>query len=336
MKIANNKIDSYIKNIDQEKIAGALIFGPSQPVALSRFNFIAKKIVDNLQDQFLVCDLSKERLSNDKSALADEFYAISMFGGRKLIIIREPQIQALNALKDLLKDSEEVKKSDHFILILAGDLDKSSALRKLAESSENIAALACYEDSDFVVKKLIEQRLKKNPQGFEYNVIDYLFNILPNNRQIIALEIDKILTFLDEKKVTVENIENIIKDQREIAFDDFLNSFILSDKKNSTLKLDKLLESGFEPILLIRFMTNYLLKLYDAKSSVDSLEFSFDEAVRKQRLFFKAQDNFKRHLRLSSLKQIKKWLSDLQDLEVKMKSSMSKISKMTLMNYVIS
>ncbi len=333
MKITNNKIDSYIKNIDKEKVAGALVFGPSSSVAQSRFNFITKKIVDNLQDQFLVVDISKERLAAEKSAISDEFYSISMFGGRKLVIIREPQIQATSAMKDFLANLQEIKSNENFILILAGDLDRSNALRKLCENDPKFATLPCYEDSDFVIKKLIEQRLKKSEIDFDHNVVRYLFDILPNNRQIIALEIDKIATYLGGKKANIEDLAKIIEDQSEAAFEKFLNYFIIDDKKNSIIELEKLLKNDFEPVMAVRFLTNYLVKLYNAKAEIE-LGASFFEAVKNQRLFFKAQSDFERHLKKSSLPQIVTWIKNLQEIEIKMKGSMSSVSALILINYV--
>src|SRR3989338_8172636 len=144
MKIATNQIDSYITKIAEEKIAGALVYGPCASVIISRFNYIAKKIVANLSDSFLVSHLTKERFAQYPSCLADEFYSFSMLGGRKLIIIQDPSTQMASALKELLQDKDEVAKSDNFILIQAGDLDKSSALRKIAESSEIFANIICY------------------------------------------------------------------------------------------------------------------------------------------------------------------------------------------------
>ena len=155
MKIANAQIDFYIQKIAQEKIAGCLIFGPETSVVDYRFDLIAKKISPDLSDPFMVANLSKERLAEDKGILSDEFFSFSMLGGRKLILVKNADIAAGAALKILFEDRDYAKKSDNFILIHAGDLDKASVLRKAAEDNLNFAVIACYEDDECTIRNFI-------------------------------------------------------------------------------------------------------------------------------------------------------------------------------------
>ena len=115
MKITSNQVESYIKNIDNAKIAGCLLYGPEFSVISRRFNNIAKKIVANLSDDFLVANISKERLGNDKSAIFDEFFSLSMLGGRKLITIKDVDSEVIKAIKGLDEEKNLLNKSDNFI-----------------------------------------------------------------------------------------------------------------------------------------------------------------------------------------------------------------------------
>ena len=302
-----------------------MVYGPCASVIISRFNYIAKKIVANLSDSFLVSHLTKERFAQYPSCLADEFYSFSMLGGRKLIIIQDPSTQMASALKELLQDKDEVAKSDNFILIQAGDLDKSSALRKIAESSEIFANIICYEDDERTTRKLIEQQLSKNGLNTGFDIISYLQENLPKNRQIIVAEINKIAIYLDKKEISIEVISNAIKGQADILFDDFANNFIAKNQANAIKSADFLLNNGFEAIILLRFLSNYLQKLYHAKMALDAELASFDEIIKNQRLFFKAKDVFRKNLRQISAPQLVSWLDLLNKTEIKIKSS-SKLS----------
>lgn len=335
MKIANNQIDNYIKNIDKEKVAGALLFGADESVAMSRFNAIAKKIVADLKDQFLVVDLDKERFASNSSCLADEFFSISMFGGRKLIIVRNPALQVSKALKIFLEDEEQIKKSDNFILILASELEKSNLLRKICENSNHFAAIACYEDSDLIIKKLIEQRLKSANIEFDNEILRHLFEILPRNRQIIASEIDKIATYLDGEEISAKKIDEIVKNQSEVKIDEFIDFFVMKNKKEALNSLQSLFQDGFEPILALRFLTNYLLKIYEAKNAIENGE-NFDFVVKSQNLFFKIEPIFKKHLRSVEAKEVANWLNSLQNLEIQLKTNFSKNAKLLFSQYVLS
>ncbi len=325
MKIATFQIDNYIQKINGEKIAGALVYGPSESVVSSRVNFIAKKIVANLADPFLVTNINKERFSQDSSCLADEFYSYSMLGGRKLIMIKDADAQAAVALKSVTKDEDSITKSDNFILIQAGDLDKSSALRKLCELSYHFAAIACYEDDDKTTKKFIEQQLARNGLKSTHDAVNQIAEKTGKNRQIIASEINKIATYLDGKEITIDAINLAIQGQAEIPFDDFVNNFVAKNYTNAIKSCEYLLNNGFEAIMLIRFLSNYLQKLYNAKSAIESQKSSFEEALSNQRLFYKAENDFRKNLKIISLPELNLWLKLLEKLEIKIKTS-NKIS----------
>jgi len=324
MKIINAKIDSYIANIANEKIAGCLVFGPETSVVNYRFSLIAKKIVADISDPFLVSNLTKEIIFNDKGILFDEFLSISMLGGRKLILIKESDVSVSEALKNLFADGELLKKSDNFILIQAGDLDKNSSLRKLCESSPNFAAIACYEDDDRLVKRLILDQLSKNNLKANQKIIDYLFEKLGKNRYIIISEIEKLNIYLSEKKdniLTTEIIDLVIGLEGESSANQFIFDFINKQNNASVLQAEKLIRDGFEVIGLTRFLLNYLQKLYSAKNEIDLRGLDINDVIKSQKLFFKVENEFRKHLRSVKTSELKNLLIKLEELEVNLKKS---------------
>ncbi len=74
MKISSYQVENYIKKIADEKISGCLLYGPEPTITRFRFEVIAKKIVNDLTDPFLVSQLSSEKIKEDKAILTYEFY----------------------------------------------------------------------------------------------------------------------------------------------------------------------------------------------------------------------------------------------------------------------
>lgn len=321
MKIPPFQIENFIQKISSEKIAGCLLFGPESALVNYRFNIVAKKLAPDLTDPFLVTNFSKEKLSEDKAILSDEFFSYSMLGGRKLIMIRDSDVAAAGALKILFADQEYANKSDNFILIQGGDLDKSSSLRKICEDNPCFASIACYEDDDRVIKQFIADQLRKGAVKFNVDVTNTIFEKFGKNRQIILSELDKIFTYLgDEKDLSVELIEKLTASEADISTDKFINNFVTQKFDLALINCEKLFREGFEPIMLARFLSNYLQKLYRARMEIDYAGSSFDEAVKNQRLFFKIEGTFRMALKGLSREFLLKNLSDLQNLEIKMKS----------------
>jgi DNA polymerase-3 subunit delta len=322
MKIPTFQIENYIQKIAQEKIAGCLIYGPETSLVNYRFDIIAKKIVSDLSDPFLVVNLSKERLSQDKAILADEFFSFSMLGGRKLILVKDSDAACNTALKILFEDVNFAERGKNFILIAAGDLDKSSSLRKMAEDNFNFAAIPCYEDDERVIRKFLTDELAKRQLKSSVQVIDYLFEKLGKNRQTILSEIEKIAIFLgEEKNLTFEIIEKLTNSESEISANEFVMSFSLQKFDLALLQAEKLFRHGFEAITLIRFLSNYLQKLYQAKVEIESAALDFESAVKAQRLFFKVEIEFRKNLKNLTLNFLIKNLSELEKLENKIKTT---------------
>ncbi|MBP7710328.1 MAG: DNA polymerase III subunit delta [Rickettsiales bacterium] len=321
MKIANAQIDFYIQKISQEKIAGCLVYGPETSVVDYRFDLIAKKISPDLSDPFLVTNISKERLAEDKGILSDEFFSLSMLGGRKLILVKNADIAAGGALKILFEESDFAKKSDNFILIHGGDLDKSSPLRKAAEDSLHFAVIACYEDDErtiknFIAAQLLSKQVKSTPQ-----VLELLLEKFGKNRQIILLELEKILIFLgDQKELTAEIVNKLTASEAESSSNEFVMNFAAQKFDVALMQAERLFKDGFEAITLIRFLSNYLQKLYHCKVELELQNSDFEEVVKSQRLFFKTEIEFRKHLKTSSLQFLTKNLQDLANLEIKIKS----------------
>ena len=320
MKIAPYQIDAYIQKIADEKIAGCLIFGPERALVSHRFDLVAKKIAPDLSDPFLVANLSKERLGEDKAILADEFFSFSMLGGRKLILVKDCDLAAAAALKLLVSDGDFAKKSENFILVQGGDLDKSSALRKICEDSPYFAALACYEDDERVIKSFLQNELAQKGVKFSAQVLEMLLTKFGKNRQIIVCELEKILTLLcDDKNLTVEQVEKLSGFEADISVNEFVANFAAKNFSLAFLQAEKLLREGSEPVTLLRFLSNYLQKIYQARSEIEG-GIDFETAVKNQRLFFKAENGFRAHLKNLSPKFLKKILDRLQLLEIKLKS----------------
>ena len=320
MKLQAYKVQNYIKNIANEKIAGCLLYGPQESVINYRYNFIAKKIVSDLSDPFLVSNISKDRLKEDKSILADEFFSMSMMGGRKLITVKEADNNVADSLKTIFCDESFHEKSDNFILIQGSDLGPSNPLRKIAETNSHFVAIPCYEDDDKTIINFIEALLKNKKITFNRDVISLLMDKFGKNRQVIISEIDKITTYLgSETNLTIEIVDKLVKLESEVSADEFVLLFASRDYENAMKSCEKLFRDNFEPIALIRYLVNYFLKLQSAKIEIEKDGVTFDEAVKNQRLFFKVENNFKKHLNNLSFGFINNILGELSKLELQIK-----------------
>ncbi len=329
MQIKPYQAEAFINNISTNKeIFAALIYGPESGLASIRAKKIATSIVVDLSDPFLVVSLNEKQFDEDKGLLSDEFAAISMLGGRKLIMVDggNKTTESLKMIFEAPKKKDQKQKDfqiigDNFILIMAGDLDKSSSLRKFAESSPHIAVIACYEDDVATVSAIIRQKFKEQNFTFDHEVIEILLNKFAKNRQIILNEINKLALFMGEKRhITAEILQENIADIAEISAFQLVEEFANRDSRKAIFFLDKLFSEKTSPITILRFLSGYFSKLILVKSNIENGS-NLDLEMKIQNIFFKQQPAFKRHLNIWNPKVIGNLLVKFQELEIKCKNS---------------
>ena len=334
MKISSYQVENYIKKIADEKISGCLLYGPEPTITRFRFEVIAKKIVNDLADPFLVSQLSSEKIKEDKAILTDEFYSIAMLGGRRLIMIKDCDANTVQALKILLSDPQYGRKSENFILIQGGDMDKSSALRKLVEESQFLMAIPCYEEDATSLRKSVSELFVENDIIVEGEIINLIVKNFGKDRNLIVNEVSKIKNYLgDEKKLSLEIFKKITSSNQDENLQDFAVQFASKNYEWCFLRAEKAFEGGNESILLVRNLINYFSKLYNAKVSIENSGKSIDDAVKSAQIFYKIEADFRRNLQSLSLKFIAKSLQSFEKLEINLKKG-NMSSRLVFLSYI--
>src|ERR1041385_174178 len=139
MIVKSHEADRYVAN-PPKGLAIALVYGPDAGLVQERAEKLLKSVVPDLTDAFNASDLNEDALLADPARLADEAAAISMMGGRRVVRVRG----AGNDLAELLESFLDDPKGDALVVIEAGDLAKTSGLRKLFDGHKSAAAIQCY------------------------------------------------------------------------------------------------------------------------------------------------------------------------------------------------
>lgn len=335
MKISSYQQESYINNIENQKIIGCLLFGPEKSLIDFYGKKIFNKIIKGNPDPFLVTNINQEAINNNPSLISDEFFSISMMGGRKLIIIDANDNEVTKSLDSIISEINDKIDDTNFILIKAGDLNKTNALRKLCENSKIIAAIGCYEESDFTAKKYISDCLKAKKINFNNDIVEIIFEKTGRVRDLIAFEIGKIDLYLDkERNLSIGDANKILSNQSQISVDEFINNFVEEKYDKATVIAKKLFENNYNSITLIRYLQNYLQKLEDAKTEIEKNNIDVNAAIKKQFIFFKQEPAFKKHLQQKTLKSIKQQIFQLQDSEIHIKKGL-KTNEFIFYNFLL-
>jgi len=316
MKIQPTKTDEYINNINKEShIKALLLYGPDSGLVLLRSKEVIKKLNT---DPLNTISISEEQLKENSSIIFDEFLSISLFGDKKLILIKNTNNSISKTLEDIFATEP---KGNNFILITAGNLDNKSSLRKIAENSSYIATIPCYADDDKTITKIIHQKLKE--YGFKYttDVANELTNNFGGNRLTIINELQKLNSYKgNNKNLTIEDISKCVKDTSENNINDLINEFTNLNINSTNKILGKLFSEAIYPIAIIRSFITYFLKLQLLQYQIQQGK-TFQAITQEYRIFWKQAPIIKYHLNLWSSKKINHFLDKLIEIEVKCKTT---------------
>jgi len=195
MKLNKNDIAAQIKTLNPAYRA-VLIYGRDEGLVRERADTIARQVVDDLRDPFLVAHVSPDQLKSAPYLLADEAAAISMMGGRRVIRVDGAGETVTEAAKSFLANAI----GDGLVIITAGNIRATSALVKLFNVAKNAAAMACYEDDQSNLQSLIFEVLGQYSLRAEPAAVAYLQVNLGSDRMVSRGELEKLALYMGAGK----------------------------------------------------------------------------------------------------------------------------------------
>jgi len=239
-----------------------LLFGPNSGLVRERADAAARSVVPDLSDAFRVADLSADVVRKDPARLGDEVGAISMFGGRRVVRLRD----ATDGLSETIGALLEAPIGDALIVVEAGELTKTSSLRKLFEGAKSAGAIECYDDRPEDAARLIREALEASGWKAEPDALAYLTDALQTDRRLLRSELDKLGTYLGTGKggtLTRAEAAILIGDSGAVEADEIADAVVAGD----LVKLDRLIVKAGESNVSWTGVAGTALRLFQRLAS---------------------------------------------------------------------
>jgi DNA polymerase-3 subunit delta len=335
MKIPPFEIDKFIANIaSQKNLFATVIYGKDDDVINVRAKKIEKNLLKNLDLTFSKIIIDQNYLK-EKSSIIEEFQSISMLAGIRLILVKSKSIN-----QEVFQQLEEISQKDNkenpnFIVIVSDDLPPTSKLRKLADSSKNIASIACYKEKEADILRFIEQQFTQKNIKIDRNIANLILKRVGSGRMKIENELEKIFLYLGGgKNITEDEIIDLVPNMSDDELMDFAQIFADCNVAKTLNMLDGLIKNGINTIFICRVLANYFYKIY--KTKIALLQGSnLESEIRKQKIFFIHKARFTQHVNKWGQEGVNKILYDLQALEIRLKKGVQD-DKMLFSKFIIS
>ena len=278
MIVKSHEADRYVAS-PPKGLTLALVYGPDAGLVQERAEKLLKSVVPDLTDAFNVADLSEATLLADPARLADEAAAISMMGGRRVVRVRG----AGNDLADLLESFADDPRGDALVVIEAGDLAKTSALRKIFDAHKTAAAVQCYPDSVRDLSDVVRDALRAEGLSIAPDALEDAVSRLGSDRGVTRREIEKLLLYMHGKKqVTLEDVRAVMGDEAEARSESACDAAAGGDLARLDRELERLWVSDVAPAQVLRSAMGHFQRLVQARESANRGE-AIDSVMKRLR-----------------------------------------------------
>ena len=245
-----------------------LVYGPDRGLVSERARIIATGTKIPLDDPFAVIKLDASVVNSDPARLADETLTVSMFGGNRLVWVKDAGnekglVEALKALTTQSLDSATV-------IIEADDLKPSSALRALCENAQTVMALPCYADDARAIDRLIDAELANARLTISLEARALLKSSLGADRLASKGEIEKLVLYcLGQSRIEEADVEAAIGDVAASSMDELVDAMLGGDPVKLDEAFSRINERGTSVQSILSIVTRQMSGLMEQRFGMD-------------------------------------------------------------------
>ena len=321
-------IKSYeILKKDLNFLNSFLIYGENtglkQDIVKSVIGLKEKKKIKYKQFKF-----EEEEIIKNQNDFFNLIFSGSLFDKKKVIFVNRTTDRLFNLISEISK--KDIK--DILIFFEADQLEKKSKIRNLFEKDKNLVCIACYQDNNFDLIKIINDEIKQTKIKLSTESINLLIERASGDRNNLRNEVNKLKSFaLDKQMVSYDQVKELTNMVGNYQNDYIVNICLNGDKK----KLNKILRENnfsFEDFLiLLKIFSKKIHRLLKIKI-FNRLEKNLDQIFNQIRppIFWKEKEDVKKQVRLWNEKKLNLIIKKINEIELNCKKNHELATNITL------
>ncbi len=295
-----------------ERTSLVLVYGPDDGLVNERARKIVQTATKGVDDPFSLVRLSGSDLASDPVRLIDEALTVSMFGSRRVVWVRDPDLKSFMAAIDPLLDHPDPK---CLVVVEAGDLKKTAALRKRFEDHRTAVAIPCYADSIEDLLRLIDAECKSAGIAITPDAREVLETLLGGDRLASRGEIHKLLLYArGQSEISAADVIAVVGDASALVMDDLVNAVASGDIALTDRVEAKLAAAGTHVSVAVGALIRHFHSLQRLRLDVDAGAAPAEVVDRiRPAVFFRRKPLMVRQLTIWPIARIDRALAILDD-----------------------
>ena len=156
-------------------------------------------------------EFEEEEIIKNQNNFFNLIFSGSLFDKKKAIFINRTTDKLFNLISEISKKNVE----DILIFFKADQLEKKSKIRNLFEKDKNLVCVACYQDNNFDLIKIINDEIKQTKIKLSTESINLLIERADGDRNNLRNEINKLKSLAISKNIIsheqVQELTNMAK-----------------------------------------------------------------------------------------------------------------------------
>ncbi len=208
-----------------------------------------------------------DEVAGNPGRLSDEINAASLFGGEPVITLRitDGRHNVMAGLAPIL----DAPPKAGWLIVEAGDLARTSAVRKAFEANAHAAALPCYESDARDLAAMAHAMFADAGCAIEPDATDLLVATIGNDRLISRSEIEKLILFVGEGgRAGIDDVLAIVGENLDVRGDRITDDAFLGRSDAVEADLIRLRAEGQSSVALASQALRQIIALHRMSASV--------------------------------------------------------------------
>jgi DNA polymerase III subunit delta len=263
--LRGKEVDGFLARPDSGRPV-ILLYGPDAGLVRERADALMASAVDDPTDPFSLVRMNGDDLAAEPSRLVEEAMTVPLFGGRRAIRVRAGSKNFASGVETLTDSALK----DCRVVIEAGELRPDSPLRKICEKARTAVAIACYQDGERDIARLIEDELRVANLRIAADARASLMALLGGDRQASRNELRKLALYAHGAgEITLDDVMAVVADASEMKLDPIVDSAFAGNAAMVEIEFTKAMNAGTYPGVIIAAAQRQAALLHKASLAVE-------------------------------------------------------------------
>lgn len=260
MKASGQRLESLLADPDP-RFRVFLVYGSDRGGVRERAGALAARLTPDIDDPFAVTRLTEDDLKSDPARLADCLAELSLTAARRLVTLRlaTDNAAAARTVEEVLNGELPCEAT---LVIEAGELRKTSKLRKLVEGSDAALCAPVYADEAGDLARLADTALSSEGLTLDPDARAVLSTLLEGDRLFARQEIEKLILYKGvrsarpeaDSRVTRADVLAVCAAGMDVALDHCVDAALEGDAAAADRAYARGLEAGLSPVAVLRVL----------------------------------------------------------------------------------